>query len=220
MDTTYTLKIRPQRKQGHVMSRIKCLNHQWSSGTSKHNLVELGSTSTTLPTYQPSCSTTEDEHPTHVNSHLEITCTHLLCNILYLVTLIDVAVLKESKESVLFQPVLKVYTTHHSWIITAHVSLGNLEKQWRMFVKQMGRLQQLLNSLQQKPLAPTYMISALQAELTNLVSIYTSHKPLILIATQLLRREPTFNGVSPFNRYTRKSLLPFLGDALSGSWEQ
>ena len=59
------------------------------------------------------------------------------------------------------------------------------------------------------------MISALQLELTNLDSIYTSYEPLILTATQLLRREPTFYGVPPFNRYTRRNLLPFLGDALS-----
>ena len=84
-----------------------------------------------------------------------------------------------------------------------------------MFAKQMGRTQQLLNSLQQKPLALTYMISALQVELTNLDCIYTSYKPLILTATQHLRREPTFDGVSPFNRCTSRSLLPFLGDALS-----
>ena len=58
-----------------------------------------------------------------------------------------------------------------------------------MFVQQMGRTQQLLNSLQQKPLAPTYIVSALQAELTNLDSIYTFYKPLILTATQLLRRD-------------------------------
>ena len=84
-----------------------------------------------------------------------------------------------------------------------------------MFIRQVGRTQQLLDSLQQKLLAPAYMISALQVELTNLDSIYTSYKPLILIATQLLRREPTFNGVSHFNKCTRRSLLPFLGDALS-----
>ena len=53
-----------------------------------------------------------------------------------------------------------------------------------MFIKQMGRRQQLLNSLQQKLLAPTYMISTLQMELTNLDSTYTSYKPVILIATQ------------------------------------
>ena len=79
----------------------------------------------------------------------------------------------------------------------------------------MGRTQQLLNSLQQKPLAPMYMISALQTELTNIDSVYTSYKPLILTATQFLRREPTFTGISPFNRCTRRSLLPFLGDVLS-----
>ena len=134
---------------------------------------------------------------------------------MYLVTLTNATVKQESQESVLFQPVLKAYPTHHSWVITTHVSLGNLEKQWRTFVQQMARTQQLLNSLQQKPLAPTYIISALQAELTNLDSIYTSYKPLILTATQLLRRKPTFDGISPFNRHTKRSLLPFLEDALS-----
>ena len=75
---------------------------------------------------------------------------------------------------------------HHSWIITAHISLGNLEKQWRMFIKQMGRTQQLLDSLLQKPLDPNYLFSTLEAELTNLDSIYAFYKLLILAATQLL----------------------------------
>ena len=55
----------------------------------------------------------------------------------------------------------------------------------------------------------------MQAELANLDSIYTSYKPLILTATQLQRRKPTFNGKSPFNRLTKRSLLPFLGDTQS-----
>ena len=71
----------------------------------------------------------------------------------------------------------------HSWIITGHVSIGNLEKQWRMFIRQMERTQQLLNFIQQKPLAPPHLISTLQAELTNLDSIYTSYRPFILAAT-------------------------------------
>ena len=132
-----------------------------------------------------------------------------------MVTLSNATVRQESQESILFQPVLKAYPITYSWIITAHVSLANLKKQWRMFVQQMGITQQLLNSLQQKSLAPTYTLSALQAELTHLDSIYTSYKPLILMATQLLSREPTFNGISPFNRHTRRSLLPFLGGVLS-----
>ena len=78
-----------------------------------------------------------------------------------------------------------------------------------------ARSQQLLNSLQQKPLAPSYLLSALQAELANLDSIYTSYKPLILAATQLLQREPAFNGMSTFSKGTKRSILPYLGDTLS-----
>ena len=60
------------------------------------------------------------------------------------------------------------------------------------------------------------MFSSLQAELANLNSIYyTSCKSLILTTTQLLRREPTFDSMSPFNKCTKRSLLPFLGDAVS-----
>ena len=46
-------------------------------------------------------------------------------------------------------------------------------------------------------------------------SIYTSYKPLILTVIQFLRREPTFDEISPFNWCTKRSLLPFLVDALS-----
>ena len=45
-----------------------------------------------------------------------------------MITLINATVTQESWESVLFQPVLKAYPPCHSWIITAHVSLGILEK--------------------------------------------------------------------------------------------
>ena len=140
---------------------------------------------------------------------------HLLYSILYLVTFVSATVKQETQESVLFQPVMKAYPTHHSWIITTLVPLGNLEKQWKMFVHQMGRMQQLLNSLWQKSLAPTYILSALQAELASLDYIYTSYKPLIVTATQLLRRETTFDVMSTFSKCTKRSLLPFLGDELS-----
>ena len=99
----------------------------------------------------------------------------------------------ENRESVLFQPVLKIYLTHHSWMITAHESLGNMEKQWKMFTRQMIRTHQLLTSLLWKPLAPTQPISTLEAELNNLNSIHTSYQPLIQPATQLLKKEPSFN---------------------------
>ena len=60
---------------------------------------------------------------------------------------------------------------HHSCIITAHISLENLEKQWRMFIRLMDRTKQLLDSGLQNPLAPTHLFSTLEAELTNLDSI-------------------------------------------------
>ena len=72
----------------------------------------------------------------------------------------------------------------------------------------------MLNSLQWKTLAPSYPLLTVQAELMTLDTIYTSYKPLILTATQLWRREPSFNGMSPLIKWKR-SLLPFLGDALS-----
>ena len=84
-----------------------------------------------------------------------------------------------------------------------------------MFIQQKTRSQQLLNSLQQNPLVPNYLLTALQAEFTNLESIYTSYKPLILTVTQLLKREPSFNGMSPLSKCAKRNLLPFLGDALS-----
>ena len=84
-----------------------------------------------------------------------------------------------------------------------------------MFIQQKARSQQLLNSLQQKPLVPSYLFSALQVELANLNNIYTSYEPLISTATQLLEREPSFNSIPPFSKCTRRSLLCFLGDDLS-----
>ena len=84
-----------------------------------------------------------------------------------------------------------------------------------MFVQQKARSQQLLNSLQWKSLARSYLLSTLKAELANLVIIYTSYKPLILTATQQLKREPSFNGMSSLSKCTKRSLLPFLGDTLS-----
>ena len=100
-----------------------------------------------------------------------------------MITLVNTTTTWESRESVLFQPVLKAYPMYHSWIITTHVSLGNMEKQGRMFIRQIDRTQQLLNSLLQKPLVPPNLFSTPQAELTTLDGIYTSYKPLISVAT-------------------------------------
>ena len=68
---------------------------------------------------------------------------------------------------------------------------------------QMGRKQQLFNSLLQKPLAPTHLFLTLEAELNSLDSIHTSYKPLILAATQPWKKEPSFNGVLYSNKHTQ-----------------
>ena len=120
----------------------------------------------------------------------------------------------ENRESVLFQPLLKAYPTHHSYMITACVSLGNMEKQWKLFTRQLIRTHQLLTSLLWKPSAPTQLFSALEAELNNLNIIHTSYQPLIQAATQLLKKEPSFDGIPVYSKHMR-SLLPFLGDTLS-----
>ena len=92
-----------------------------------------------------------------------------------MITLINTSSTRENGESVLFQPVLKAYPMHHSWLITAHISLGHLERHWKSFTREMDRTHQIIQSLGQQPSAPTKLLSALQAELTNVNDIYTSH---------------------------------------------
>ena len=79
----------------------------------------------------------------------------------------------------------------------------------------MIRTHQLLPSLIQKPAAPTQLLSGLNAELSNLNSIYTSYQPLIQAATQLLQKEPSFDGIPVSSKHMKRRLLPFLWDALS-----
>ena len=154
-------------------------------------------------------------HCMYVNN-LHIQHTHLLYRIFFLGMLTSATPEWESWESVICHQVLKAYPTCHSWIITTHVSLGDLEKQWKMFLQWKARSQLLLNSLQQKPLVSSCLLSVLQEKSANLDSIYTSYKPLnAQLGTQLLKREPSFNGMSLFSKCTKRSPLSFLGDALS-----
>ena len=85
------------------------------------------------------------------------------------------------KELVIFQPVLQAYLTRHSWIITAHISLGNLECHWKLFNRQ------LLRSLDQHQLAPTQLLSTLQLELSNIQDIYNSGETTITSAIKFLK---------------------------------
>ena len=100
-------------------------------------------------------------------------------------------------------------------MIIAHVSLGNMEKQWKLFTRQMIRTLQLLTSLLQKPSALAQLLSAVEAELNSLNSMHTSYQPLVQAATKLLKKEPSFDGVPVSSKHMRRSLLPFLGNTFS-----
>ena len=67
-----------------------------------------------------------------------------------------------------------------------HVSLGNLDHQWKLLTRQLTRTQQFLRSLDQHPSAPTQLLSTLQLELSNIQDIYKSGESTITSATQLL----------------------------------
>ena len=110
---------------------------------------------------------------------------------------------------VIFQPVLQAYPTRHSWIITAHISLENLECHWKPFNRQLTRTQQFLRSLDQHPSAPTQLPFTLQLELSNIQDIYSSDESTITSAIQLLQSNQPQTYI-----HHRQSLLPFLGDAL------
>ena len=129
-------------------------------------------------------------------------------------TIATTSITKVIGESVFFQPVLKAYPTCHSWIITAHVSLGHFEYHWKYFDSQMDKTCQLLLFLSHCPAAPTHLISPLQVELDTINDMYDSCRPIDLSAINLLSTDPLFDGHMNSNTHCKRSLLPFLGDAL------
>ena len=91
----------------------------------------------------------------------------------------------------IFQPVLQAYPTRHSWIVTAHISLGNLECHWKLFKRQLTRTQQFLRSLEQHPSASTQLLTTLQLELSNIQDIYKSSETTITSTINLINLIPT-----------------------------
>ena len=75
-----------------------------------------------------------------------------------MITFTAASTTKEIGESVLFQPVLKTYPTCHSWIITAHISLGHLKHYSKYFNRQLDKTCQLLLSLTHQPAAPSHLL--------------------------------------------------------------
>ena len=132
-----------------------------------------------------------------------------------MITLINTSSTREYGESGLFQPVLKAYPTFHSRLITAHISPGHLEHHWKSLNRQMDKTCQLLQFLSQQPSALTQLLATLQVELTNTNDIYISYRPIIIPAINLWNTDPSFDGHFSHSNHLKRSLLPFLGNALS-----
>ena len=110
-------------------------------------------------------------------------------------------------ELVLFNTVLKAYPTHHSWIITAHISLVYLDRHIHMFNRQKTLVHQLLVKLQDQLPASQLVFNTLLDEFTNIDNTYESYKPTVKLAVWLLKANSEITQ-------SKRSLLPFLGDAL------
>ena len=93
--------------------------------------------------------------------------------------------------------------------------LGHLECQWKTFNRQMDKACQLLQYLSQQPSTPTQLLATLQVELTNINDICISYKSIIIPAINPLNMDPSFDGHSSHKNHLKRSLLPFLGNALS-----
>ena len=89
-----------------------------------------------------------------------------------------------------------------------------MEHHWKYFNRQLDKTCQLLLFLSHQPAAPTHLISPLQVELTTINDIYTSCKPTVISAINLLNTDPSFDGHMNSNTHCRRNLLPFLGEAL------
>ena len=110
----------------------------------------------------------------------------------------------------LFQPILQAYPTQHSWIVMAHISLGQLEHHWKLFKWQLAKTKQFLTSLEHHPSATPLLITTLQLDLANIQDLYKSHETIITSAVDLLN-----SNQQQHTARCKRSLLPFLGTALS-----
>ena len=85
-----------------------------------------------------------------------------------------------------------------------------MECHWKIFNRQFDKEQQLLQSLDLHPSAPTQLLSTLQLKLSNIKDIYNSGKTTITSAIKLLQSNQPQTHI-----HCRRSLLPFPRDALS-----
>ena len=118
-------------------------------------------------------------------------------------------------ELVLFQPILAASPTRHSWIISAHINLGTLNKPVHMFNRQKNIIREMISKLRNHLDDAIEPLQLLQVKLDNLHSLFMAYKPVFSSAMSILQTQPSFDGkpIPPSGR-KKWSLLPFLGSAL------
>ena len=107
------------------------------------------------------------------------------------------------------------YPTRHSWIISAHINLGTLNKPMHMFNRQKNIIREMISKLRNHPDDAIELLQPHQVELDNLHSLFMAYKPVFSSAMSILQMQPSFDGkpIPPLGR-KKRSLLPFLSSAL------
>ena len=140
---------------------------------------------------------------------------HSQFNFCFRFLLLHILAQGEKIELVLFQPMLAAYPTRHSWIISAHINLGTLNKPMHMFNRQKNIIRETISKLRNHPDDAIEPLQPLQVKLDNLHSLFMAYKPVFSSAVSILQMQPSFDGkpIPPSGR-KKWSLLPFLSSAL------
>ena len=118
-------------------------------------------------------------------------------------------------ESVLFQLILAAYPIRHSWIISAHINLGTLNRPMHMFKRQKNIVHETISKLRNHPDDTIEPLQPLQVKLDNLHSLFMAYIPVFSSTMSIIQMQPSFDGKPiPPSRRKKRSLLPFLGSAL------
>ena len=150
-------------------------------------------------------------HTNTVNSEAQ----HLQFDFCFRFLLLHILAQGEKIESILFQPILAVYPTRHSWIISAHINLGTLNKPMHLFNRQKNIIREMISKLRNHPDDAIEPLQPLRVELDNLHRLFMAYKPVFSSAMSILQMQPSFDRkpIPPLGR-EKWSLLPFLGSAL------
>ena len=150
-------------------------------------------------------------HKNTVNSKAQ----HSQFDLCFRFLLLHILAQGEKIELVLFQPILVAYPTRHSWIISAHINLGTLNKPMHMFNRQKNIVHEMISKLRNHLEDAIEPLQPLQVKLDNLHNLFMAYKPVFSSTRSILQMQLSFDGkpIPPSGR-KKCSLLPFLSSAL------